>query len=76
MSSLIRKDTHVIMNLVDGSVLRGTMTVDRTIRLSDMLNNHNKDFIVLTGYDNAHHIINKRHILKVVEVESVELDDS
>lgn len=74
MSSLVRKDTHVIMNLVDSSVLKGTMVIDRTIRLSDMLNNHNKDFIVLTDYEGNHHIINKHHILKVVEVESMELE--
>ena len=74
MSSLVRKDIHVVMNLVDGSVIKGTMSVDRTIRLSDMLNNHNKDFIVLTDYDDVHHIVNKHHILKVVEVESMELE--
>jgi hypothetical protein len=51
------------------------MVIDRTIRLSDMLNNHNKDFIVLTDYENTHHIINKHHLLKAVEVESVELGD-
>jgi hypothetical protein len=73
MSSIVRKDVHVVMNLIDGSILKGTMVVDRTIRLSDMLNNHNKDFLVLTDYEDTHHIINKRHILKVVEIDSVEL---
>lgn len=76
MSSIVRKDVHVIMNLIDGSILKGTMMVDRSIRLSDMLNNHNKDFIVLTDYENTHHIINKRHVLKVVEIESVELEEN
>jgi hypothetical protein len=76
MSSIVRKDVHVVMNLIDGSTLKGTMVVDRTIRLSDMLNNHNKDFIVLTDYENTHHIINKRHVLKVVEIESVELEEN
>ncbi len=74
-SSPVRKDVHVILNLIDGSVLKGTMVIDRTIRLSDMLNNHNKDFIVLTDYENTHHIINKRHLLKAVEVEGVELNE-
>jgi hypothetical protein len=76
MSSIVRKDVHVVMNLIDGSILKGTMMVDRSIRLSDMLNNHNRDFIVLTDYENTHHIINKRHVLKVVEIESVELEEN
>jgi hypothetical protein len=73
--SLTRKDVHVEMILVDGSVLKGTMVIDRTTRLSDMLNKHEKDFIVLSDYEVNHHIINKHHILKVVEVESLELDE-
>ncbi|MDM8559236.1 hypothetical protein [Candidatus Parabeggiatoa sp. HSG14] len=73
--SLTRKDVHIEMTLVDGSILKGTMVVDRTTRLSDMLNKHEKDFIVLSDYEDNHHIINKHHILKVVEVESLELDE-
>jgi len=73
--SLTRKDTHVVMTLIDGSILKGTLVIERTARLSDTLNNHNKDFIVLSDYENNHHIINKHHIIKVVEIESLELED-
>ncbi len=71
--SLTRKDVHVEMSLIDGSVLKGTLVVERTNRLSDTLNKHDKDFIVLSDYDDNHHIINKRQIVKVVEIESLEL---
>jgi len=72
--SLTRKDVHVEMSLIDGSVLKGTLVIERTSRLSDTLNKHNKEFIVLSGYDSTYHIINKRHIIKVVEIESLELE--
>ena len=73
--SLTRKDVHVELTLVDGAALKGTLVVDRTTRLSDMLNHHDKDFIVLSDYDDEHHIINKHHIVEVVEIESLELDE-
>jgi len=72
--SLTRKDVHVEMKLIDGSLLKGTLVIDRTSRLSDSLNNHEKDFIVLLDYDSTCHIINKRQIIKVLEVESLELE--
>ncbi len=72
--SLTRKDVHVEMSLIDGSFLKGTLVVERTNRLSDTLNKHDKDFIVLSDYDDNHHIINKRQIVKVIEIESIELE--
>lgn len=72
--SLTRKDTHVMATLIDGSLLKGILVVDRSLRLSDMLNQHDKDFIVLTDYEQTAHIINKRHIIKIVEIESLELE--
>ncbi|MCK5525156.1 MAG: hypothetical protein KAI83_18670 [Thiomargarita sp.] len=70
--SLTRKDVHVEMSLIDGSILKGTLVVERTNRLSDTLNKHDKDFIVLSDYDDNHHIINKRQIVKVVEIKSID----
>jgi len=51
------------------------MVIERTSRLSDTLNKRDKDFIVLSDYEQNHHIINKRNILKVVEIEHLELED-
>ena len=72
--SLTRKDVHVEMTLINNAVLNGTLVIERTARLSDTLNKHDKNFIVLSDYEGVYHIINKQHIIKVVEIESVELD--
>ncbi|MDM8559237.1 hypothetical protein [Candidatus Parabeggiatoa sp. HSG14] len=73
--SLTRKNVHVEVKLVDGSILKGTLVIERSTRLSDTLNKFNKDFIVLSDYEKTHHIINKKHIIKVLEeVESIELE--
>jgi len=73
--SLTRKNVHVKIDLMTDISLKGTLVVDRDVRLSDTLNKHNKDFIVLSDYENIHHIINKQHIVKVVEIESLELEE-
>ena len=73
--SLTRKNVHVQITLITGISLKGTLVVDREIRLSDTLNKHNKDFIVLSDYENTHHIINKQHIVKVMEIDSLELEE-
>lgn len=73
--SLTRKDTHVVMTLIDDTILKGTLVIERTARLSDTLNKHNKDFIVLSDYEGNHHIINKHHIIKVIEIDSLELEE-
>lgn len=73
--SLTRKDVHVEMSIIDGSILKGTMVIERTCRLSDTLNKHDKEFVVLSDYDDNHHIINKRHIVRVVEIDSLELEE-
>ena len=65
--SLTRKDVHVEITLIDGDILKGTLVIERSIRLSDMLNKHEKDFIVLSDYEDEHHIINKQHIVEVVK---------
>ena len=73
--SLTRKDIHVKITLIDGNILKGTLVIERSTRLSDMLNKHEKDFIVLSDYEGEHHIINKQHIIEVVEIESLQLEE-
>jgi hypothetical protein len=73
--SITRKNVHVVVSLIGGTILKGTLVVERTSRLSDTLNKREKDFIVLSDYEGTHHIINKRHIIKVVEIESLELEE-
>ncbi len=73
--SLTRKDVHVEITLIKGDDdLTGTMVIDRDSRLSDALNNSRKNFIVLSDYNGIHHILNKQHIVKAVEIESLELE--
>jgi hypothetical protein len=75
MSSLTRKDVHVEITLIKGDEnLKGTMVIERTSRLSDVLNNPQKTFLVLLDYEGVHHIINKQHIVKAIEIESIEFD--
>jgi len=66
--TLTRKRVHVLMRVSDGSELEGTVVIDRTTRLSDVLNKGDKDFIALNDYENQVHIINKHHIIKVMEI--------
>jgi hypothetical protein len=73
--SLTRKNVHVEMTLVNRTNLKGTLVIDRTTRLSDTLNKHDKEFIVLSDYEGICHIINKQHIIKVVEIESIEFEE-
>lgn len=73
--SLTRKDVHVEITLIEGSVLKGIMIIDRSTRLSDTLNKRDKDFIVLTDYQQTPHMINKRNIIKVIEVEHLEIEE-
>ncbi|MCK5666165.1 MAG: hypothetical protein KAI17_21895 [Thiotrichaceae bacterium] len=62
----------VEIHLIEGTILKGTVEIiGRTARLSDTLNNPDKEFLVLSDNLNNHHIINKRHILKVREIENV-----
>ncbi len=73
--SLTRKNVHVVVSLIGGTILKGTLVVERGSRLSDTLNKREKHFIVLSDYDGTHHIINKRHIIKVLEIESLEVEE-
>jgi hypothetical protein len=75
MPSITRKDVHVEISLTEGSILKGTLVIERTSRLSDTLNKRDKDFIVMLDYEGTHHIINKQHIIKVIEIESLELEE-
>ncbi|MCK5720626.1 MAG: hypothetical protein KAH84_11875 [Thiomargarita sp.] len=72
--SLTRRDVHIEMSLADHSSLTGTLVIDRESRLSDVLNKGDKDFFVLQDYKGNHHIINKQHIVKIVEIESLDLE--
>ncbi|MCV6637197.1 hypothetical protein [Candidatus Albibeggiatoa sp. nov. NOAA] len=73
MTSLTRKNVHVTMHLVNGENLKGTVVIEKTARLSDTMNNLNKDFIVLIDYEDKGHIINKSHIVQIMENEDLEI---
>jgi len=67
---LTRRDIHVVMTISDGSILEGTLVIERNTRLSDVLNKSDKEFIVLSDYESTAHIINKHHIIKLIEIPS------
>jgi hypothetical protein len=55
----------------DSSRLEGTLVIEGYTRLSDVINNKNKDFIVLLDFDNQVHITNKQHIIQIMEMGEV-----
>jgi len=71
--TLVRKPVRVTANISDGTVLEGFIIISRNTRLSDMLNNNKKDFIVLLDANKIPHILNKHHIVKITEIESSEM---
>jgi hypothetical protein len=52
----------------NNSRLEGSVVIESAIRLSDLLNYRDKEFIVLIDHKNEIHIINKRHIIEVMEL--------
>ncbi|EIJ41182.1 hypothetical protein BegalDRAFT_0260 [Beggiatoa alba B18LD] len=73
MDTLTRRTIHVIIQIPDGNLLKGTLLIERNSRLSDVLNNA-KDFIVLMDYEDKAHIINKRHIVQAIELEELKIN--
>jgi len=73
MNSLTRKRVHVMIYLTGGTVMKGTMVIDVGARLSDALNRSDKDFVVLSDYEDTPNIINKRHIIKLIELQETDL---
>jgi sRNA-binding regulator protein Hfq len=70
MSLLKREQIAVMIRLVNGSELRGKLSIEQGSRLSDVLNNLKKEFIVLIDSENRPHILNKQHIMEVMELNS------
>jgi len=70
--TLVRKPVRVSVKLSDGSLLEGFIIISRNTRLSDMLNNSKKEFVVLLDESKVPHILNKHHIVKITEIENTE----
>ncbi len=68
MSLLKREQIAVMIRLVNGSELRGKLSIEQGSRLSDVMNNLKKEFIVLIDNENRPHILNKQHIMEVMEL--------
>ncbi|OUD12328.1 hypothetical protein [Thioflexithrix psekupsensis] len=66
--TLTRKKVHVSIQISNGAHLQGTMIIERDTRLSDVFNNLKKDFIVVTDNGRQPHIVNKRHIIQIMEL--------
>ena len=67
--TLVRKPVRVSVMVSDGSMLDGFIIISRNTRLSDVLNNNKKEFIVLLDEDKTPHILNKHHIVRITEIE-------
>jgi hypothetical protein len=66
--TLTRKKVHVSIQISNGEHLEGTMIIERDSRLSDVFNNLKKDFIVVTDETRQPHIVNKGHIIQILEL--------
>jgi hypothetical protein len=60
-----RHSAHVALQMHDGSMLIGSLSVGAS-RLSDFMNN-DKEFVVLVDDKDKAHILNKKYIVKVTE---------
>jgi hypothetical protein len=69
ITSLVRKNVRVVIAMSNNSVLKGVLTIERSERLSDMLNKSDKHFLALVDYDNKVHLLNRQHIVEVMEDE-------
>jgi hypothetical protein len=69
--SITRKKIHVVIIMSDSSKLEGTLIIEGYTRLSDVINNKSKDFIVLVDFDNQVHITNKQHIIQIMEMGEI-----
>lgn len=72
MTSLVRKNIHVIISMSNGTVLKGVLTIERSERLSDMLNKYDKHFMALVDYESKVHLLNRQHIVEIMENEQSE----
>jgi sRNA-binding regulator protein Hfq len=66
------KKILVSIHLINDSTLTGRLVIPRDSRLSDILNNSKKEFLVLTDETNQNYMLNKHHIIQVVEVTSTQ----
>ncbi len=62
-----RQSIHVIVTLSDSRNLSGDIQIDLNSRLSDFMNQPEK-FVVLRDKDNSLKIVNKEHIIEVIEL--------
>jgi hypothetical protein len=62
-----RQSVHVIITLSDSRNLSGEIQIDLNSRLSDFMNQPER-FIILRDKDNSMKIINKDHIIEVIEL--------
>ena len=66
--AITRKRMHVVMIMSDSSKLEGTLIIEGYTRLSDVINNKTKDFVVLLDFNTQVHIVNKQHIIQIMEI--------
>ncbi|MCP4700966.1 MAG: hypothetical protein GY862_29540 [Gammaproteobacteria bacterium] len=69
MGELVRRKVHAVVRLDDGTTKEGILIVPRESRLSDFLNNQKKDFVVLVDKEGAGCMLNKAHIVSVLETK-------
>lgn len=70
------KSIFVTVKLINEKTLKGTLVIPRDSRLSDVLNNAKKQFLVLSDEEiNQSYMLNKQHIVQVTEMRSQLMDE-
>ena len=71
MAMIAWKSIYVTVKLINERTLKGTLVIPRDSRLSDVLNNPKKQFLVLSDDDvDQSYMLNKQHIVQVTETKS------
>lgn len=67
--SVAWRKIEVQMQLISGELITGQLVISREERLSDFLNNQKKLFVPLQSAQGSVYMLNKQHIVKVVELQ-------
>ena len=64
------KSIDVTIKMINEKSIKGNLVIPRDSRLSDVLNNSKKQFLVLSDEMDQNYMLNKQHIIQVTETKT------